>query len=221
MLDITIVDDERVPLEVVAFPLQPLLRRLAEEYAPLAFEKNLRMVCLDDSRAEGWFARSDPLRIVLLRNLLANAVKYTLRGGVIVRCRLQRGDHPSWRVEIWDSGVGIAVADQERVFQKYFQVGNPTRDRRKGRGLGLANARQVAKRLGHRIELDSRLGHGTRLRLFVPATTQHPPTALAPVVTPSLAGLRVAVIEDDRSVREAMCALLRRWGCEVRAADSC
>ncbi len=221
LLDITIVDDERVPLEVVAFPLQPLLRRLAEEYAPLAFEKDLRMVCLDASHAEGWFARSDPLRIeLLLRNLLANAVKYTQRGGVIVRCRLQRGDDPSWRVEIWDSGVGIAVADQERVFQKYFQVGNPTHDRHKGRGLGLANARQVAKRLGHRIELDSRLGHGTRLRLLVPATTQRPPTALAPVVNLSLAGLRVAVIEDDRIVREAMCALLRRWGCEVRAADS-
>ena len=71
-------------------------------------------------------------------HLLDNAIKYTRAGGVLLRCRLRGGASGHWRVEVWDTGPGIADGDRERVFEEFYQVGNPERDRREGLGLGLS-----------------------------------------------------------------------------------
>ncbi len=161
---------------------------------------------------------SDPLLVErVLRNLIANAVKYTKSGGVLVTCRPRAAGStsPSWRVEVWDTGPGIAVEERERVFEEFYQAGNPERDRRGGIGLGLSIVRRLAQLMKLPLALHSRLGHGTRIALDLPATDEaiEPPQRTDAELP--LQGLAVAVIEDDAEVRDAMRTLLQGWGCRV------
>jgi len=89
---------------------------------------------------------SDPDLIeMILRNLVTNAIRYTLKGGILIACR-RRGSKV-W-LEVWDTGVGIAPAQQQEIFREFHQLGNPERDREKGLGLGLAIVDGMLKKLG-------------------------------------------------------------------------
>jgi two-component system, sensor histidine kinase len=94
----------------------------------------------------------------ILRNLVSNAVRYTDRGRILVGCR-RRGSVVS--AQVWDTGRGIPLDQQERVFQEYFQLGNPERDRTKGLGLGLAIVRRLTDLLDCRLRLRSQAGRGS------------------------------------------------------------
>ena len=94
----------------------------------------------------------------LLRNLIDNALKYTLTGGVLIGVR-RRGDHAL--IQVWDTGIGIVPEHIDLIFDEYFQVGNPERDNAKGLGLGLSIAKRLAQALGSRISCRSHLGKGT------------------------------------------------------------
>ncbi len=228
LLDVSRIDAGAVEPKVVVFALAPLLHRITEDFGRQAADKGLRLsVHVGSAALAGWNARSDPVLVErILRNLLANAVKYTAEGGVLLACRLRTrggdggGATPLWRVEVWDSGPGIAAAEQERVFQEFFQIGNPERNRAEGLGLGLSIVRRLAHLLGHRLALDSIVGHGSRFSLELPADTE-PVAAGVPAIDPtSIEGLSVAVIDDDAQVRESMSVLLRHWGCDVVAGAS-
>ena len=90
----------------------------------------------------------------MIRNLLANALRYTKSGGILLAFRM-RGAVA--RVEVWDTGIGIAPEKQAQVFEEFYQIGNPERDRRNGVGLGLAIVKRIAALLAHRVNLTSRL----------------------------------------------------------------
>lgn len=94
----------------------------------------------------------------LLGNFIHNAVRYTERGGILVGCR-RRGDQ--LRVEVWDSGVGIAPGQTEEIFEEFTQIGNPERDRAQGLGLGLAIVRRLSRLMGHPVGVRSAPGHGS------------------------------------------------------------
>jgi CheY-like chemotaxis protein len=173
----------------------------------------------------------------IVRNLLGNAIKYTREGGVLLACRCCGGASGAWRIQVWDTGPGIAAADRERVFEEFFQL-NPSgrglgsaagkaagqsRDGspRMGLGLGLSIVRRLSQLLGHSVSLESRLGRGTCLTLDLPATADPVPTEGRAVrETTSLAGLHVGVIDDETDVRESMRVLLERWGCVVTTGAS-
>src|SRR5262249_34903646 len=105
------------------------------------------------------FVRSDPVLLErVMRNLVANAVRYTDKGRIILGAR-RCSD--SVRVEVWDSGRGIPKDKHREIFQEFRQLDNPQRDRRKGLGLGLAIVERLVKLLDHQLELRSRLGHGS------------------------------------------------------------
>ncbi len=217
LLDISRIDAGALVPRPRAFDLGALLHRLADEFAPEAAARALRFSARVGGKASAvvW---SDPMLVErVLRNLLANAVKYTKSGGVLVTCR-PRGvgsASPQWRVEVWDTGPGIAAEERERVFEEFYQAGNPERDRRGGLGLGLSIVRRLAQLLRLPLALHSRLGHGTRIVLDLPATDEAiEPLPVAEAELP-LEGLAVAVIEDDAEVRGAMRTLLLGWGCRV------
>jgi len=219
LLDISRMDAGAVIPRVRAFAMAPLLHRLAAEFAPRAAERNLRLSVRMASSPDGLHASSDPVLVErIVRNLLSNAVKYTRHGGVLLSCRL-RGESASrhWLIEVWDTGPGIAEADQERVFEEFYQVGNPERDRAAGLGLGLSIVRRLSALLGHRLALFSRPGKGSRFLLELPCTEDDPPHPACDQRLGSVAGLRVAVIDDDPDVRSGMQLLLNRWGCQVLA----
>ncbi|WP_162801119.1 sensor histidine kinase, partial [Azospirillum brasilense] len=155
-----------VPVEIGAFPLAPLLDQLAAELRAEAEGKGLRLTVMP---TKAWVC-SDPARLQpILRNLLSNAVKYTARGGVVVGVR-RRGD--GLRVEVWDSGQGIAKAELGTIWEEFYQIGNPARDGSRGAGLGLSIVERTARLLGHPLEVRSRVGRGSVFAVTLP----HAPT---------------------------------------------
>ncbi len=217
LLDVSKLDAGAIEPRPQPVALDALLARLADEFAPLALERGLKIAVVPTRRV----VRSDPILLErILRNLVDNALKHTRSGGVVVGAR-PRGAQVS--IEVHDSGPGIPASERERVFEEFYQLGNVERDRSRGLGLGLAIVRRLADLLGHRVEVDSQVGRGSTFRVVVDrddAAQAAPPAAPdAPVA--SLAGRRVLVIDDEEEVRAGTETVLRSWGCEyVGAADA-
>jgi CheY-like chemotaxis protein len=189
--------------------------RLALEFHAEAGERELR---LSFARTR-LVVRTDPLLLQrILGNLIANALRYTPAGGVLVGAR-RRGDRVV--LEVLDTGIGIPPEQQQRVFEEFYQVGNPGRDRRRGLGLGLAIVRRLVGLIDADIQLDSVPGRGTRLCLRLPrsrAPAEPLPTALAMRLDRALQDRRVLVVEDDSEVRLGTAHLLTGWGMQTRTA---
>lgn len=217
----TLLDYSRLEAGVIepspcGFRLQTLLSKLEKEFGPQADAQGLVYRSRDTSLA----AFSDPALVeLILRNLISNALRYTERGGVLVGCR-KRGNFA--HIEVWDTGIGIAPENHQAVFQEFFQLGNPERDRRKGLGLGLAIVQGLCTTLGITLELVSMPGRGSVFRLILPAATGGVVYDMpAPAQSQqNLSGLSVLVVDDDEAVRAAMGELLTSWGCHCQVADS-
>ena len=215
LLDITKLDTGAVVPNRVAFALAPLLLRIEREFTPLAAAKGLRLAV---APTRAW-VDSDPLLLErILDNLAANAIRYTARGGVVIGAR-RRGECIA--IELWDSGVGIAAAERERIFEEFYQIGSGERHSARGMGLGLAIVRRLATLLEHPVRVDSRLGQGSRFTIDLPRAEAARP-ACAPSIpavpldaSPPLAGVCVAVIDDEQMVIDGMRALYTAWGAEV------
>ncbi len=226
-LDVSRIDAGAVEPRWQTVALAPLLRRLADEWALPAESRGLRLALHvapgpDDAHGREALTVTDPQLLErVLRNLLANAVKYTPAGGVLLACRLRRSDSGQrlWRIEVWDSGVGIAEADQERVFEEFQQL-RPAAAASPGQGLGLAIVRRLAGLLQLRVVLHSRPGRGSVFFVEGLVPAGHAPRAVFSERQPPgrLQGLRVAVLDDDEAVRDATLRLLSLWG--LQAADA-
>ena len=192
-------------------PLAPLFERLDREFGVEAASRGLALVFVRTRLA----VDSDPMMLErMLRNLVANALRYTRCGGVVVGGR-RRGACVA--IEVVDSGVGIAPEHRGRIFDEFFQVpGRADRPRAHGMGLGLAIVRRFAALLGHRLTLDSRPGHGSRFGIVVPRAADAPPVRARRQSRPeSLTGACIAVIDDDPAAVEGLRALFSSWGAEV------
>jgi two-component system, sensor histidine kinase len=215
-LDVSRLDAGAVAPQWDTVALAPLLRRLADEWALPAEARGLRLALhLADEQA---LTVTDPRLLErVLRNLLANAVRCTPRGGVLLACRLRRSGSGQrrWRIEVWDSGIGIAPADQERIFEAFEQAAPGP-----GQGLGLAIVRRLSALLQLEVSLRSAPGRGSVFFVdgLVPAGQASHAVVAERQRWRRLEGLRVAVLDDDPAVREATLALLRRWG--VQAEDA-
>lgn len=219
----TLLDYSRIEAGVVkseprAFLLQPVLAELEREYAAQAEAKRLHFTL----RPTAHSVFADPsLTALILRNLIANAVRYTRTGGILIGCRLKGSQV---RIEVWDSGIGIESTAHASIFKEFFQLANSERNRAQGLGLGLAIVQKIATTMGARVTLNSRPGRGSVFKLSLPRAGE--PQALSNVtdgnaateVQPSLNGLQVLVVEDEPEVREAMQQLLTGWGCRCDAA---
>lgn len=218
LLDISKLDAGHVRASLSHFPAQVLFGRLNSVFAPIAREAGIALAFRDD----GAVLHSDPVLLErVLGNLISNAIRYTNAGSVTVRCSPCL---PNARIEVADTGIGIPPSEHERIFEEFYQVGNPERDRRKGLGLGLATVRRMTQLLEMPISFQSEPGHGSIFRLDVRSgdTAQVASDSAAPpaVDLSVLAGRRILVIEDDASVRDAMVQLLEEWKCEVVAVAS-
>ncbi len=212
LLDVSKLDAGVIAAQPVDMPIRPLLDRLTDEFASEALERGLKLAVVSGDVV----VRSDPMLLErIIRNLVANALRYTERGGVVIGCR-RRG--AQYAIEVWDSGPGIAAAERERIFEEFYQVGNPARDRARGLGLGLAIVRRLADLLGHRIDVASREGRGSVFRVVVPAGDRTALARPAPaVVQDAMDGRRVLVIDDEADVRDGTVRLLSQWGCDAIA----
>lgn len=221
LLDISKLDAGAVQVNLHAAPLNPIFEQIRLAMVDAASEKGLRLRV----RPTTAWVRSDPVLLQrILLNLVANAVRYTQQGSVLLACRASGHDAGSGvraRIEVWDSGIGIAPEHQTQVFKEFYQVGNAERDRTRGLGLGLNIVERTAHLLGHPFTLRSHLGQGTRFTLEVPLARADaaPPDAAPAAPVTRLNGLAVMVIEDDALAAEGLVGLLQSWGCTVTASD--
>jgi CheY-like chemotaxis protein len=215
LLDISRLDAGIVHSRVTSFLIQPLLERVCADHQAEAQAKGLRLVLHPCSA----IVHSDAVLVErIVRNIVSNAVRYTDRGRVVVGCR--RGAR--LRVQVWDTGRGIPREQQERVFEEFYQLDNPERDRGKGLGLGLAIVRRLAALLDCPLSMASEPGQGTVFTLSLPVSdatvlVDTPPTDPSPI---SVSAGLILVIDDELAIQEAMRSLLTSWGHEVIVAGT-
>ncbi|MDR3394158.1 MAG: ATP-binding protein [Parasulfuritortus sp.] len=211
LLDISRLDAGVTKPVARDFALESLFERLRSDFSVMAENKFLRF----HIRKTKVVVHSDAqLLEQILRNLLMNAVRYTEAGGIVVGCR-KRGD--GWRIDVVDTGVGIPLAEQDKVFDEFYQIGNPERDREKGLGLGLAIVRRLSGLMNLPITLRSQPGRGTVFSLRLPAGTGEEETVSRVPEIPGVSfdSLRVLIVDDEADVRTALALLLVGWGCDV------
>lgn len=211
LLDISKLDAGVLHPNVRPFALAPVLERIAAEQRPAALERDLELRV----RPRHYWVESDPVLFErILTNLVSNAIRYTPSGRVLIACR-RRGER--LRVEVRDSGIGIAAEAQDIIFQEFVQLNNPERSRDKGLGLGLAIVRRLIALLGHHLEVRSVPGGGSVFAVELPLARPDEGVGApaADRLPGDLAGLRVALIEDDPLARAGMESLLASWGCVI------
>ena len=207
------------------FALDTLFDEISRNFRAVAEQQNLRLVV---RKTDAWVRCDYVMLSRILNNLVSNSLRHTIEGGVLIGAR-RRGK--GIRIDVWDTGVGIAAHHQERVFEEFYQVEpqNRTGGRgTRGMGLGLATVQRLAALLNTRVDLTSRPNKGTCVRIVVRATEPMIPMTPAPSPWHSLgaeddAGLRnvrVLVIDDERTILEGLQVVLSNWGAEVMAAQS-
>ena len=218
LLDISKLDAGVLLPKADEFPIARLLQIIETTFGQATRDKGLRLQVV---RHDAW-VRSDPLLLErILLNLVSNAMRYTLRGGIIVGCR-QRGE--MLRIEVWDTGPGIPEDQQQNIFGEFVQLPARERDRYGGLGLGLAIVDRLRQLLNHRIELTSTMGRGSRFTILVPMAAERF-TSVEPVESPVPAAFAVEdkvilIIDDASIVLEGTGGLLRTWGYSIMTAGS-
>jgi PAS domain S-box-containing protein len=221
LLDISKLESGAFTPACTDFRVATLLEELRAEFTDLAREKGIGLTIAPC----GATVHSDPALVgQALRNLLSNAIKYTQRGSVQVRA-CQVADRV--RVDIADSGIGIAPGDLSHIYDAFYQIGGTARAPRSGYGLGLSIVQRIVQRLGADLQVQSQPGKGSTFSLVLPAAIAAPvPTVLPRQRTRAAAAAGRAVmrhillVEDDAGVRNAMQMFLKVAGYRVTPAAS-
>jgi two-component system, sensor histidine kinase len=218
LLDISKIDAGAVKPELRHVALAGVLDRVRLDFSAEASHKGIELKVMP-TRA---FVHSDPVLLErILRNLVSNAIRHTPAGRVLVGCRHKAG---SVRIEVWDTGLGIAPEQRTRIFEEFYQIGNPERSSKRGMGLGLSIVQRLAQLLGHPIALDSRPGKGTVFRVDVPLglapTTEGVPVRTVAPEPQDLSGRLFVVVDDEAAIVQGMQVLLESWGARVIGSQS-
>jgi signal transduction histidine kinase len=215
LLDIARVDAGAMKPVLAPFALEEMFRRLRADFEAEAAAKGLALTVSGGDCA----VTSDAVLLErILRNLLSNAIRYTDRGAVSLAAQ-PAGGHI--RIAVSDTGIGIGAADRQRIFEEFFQLGNPARTSAKGMGLGLSIVQRLLSLLDYELALESEPGRGSTFAFDVPRATQRepaPPDATATRPLEDLSGRLVVTIDDEGAIVEGMRALLSGLGAQVIAS---
>lgn len=199
--------------------LDDVFDEVSRNFRILAESRGLR---LSVRKTDAWVRTDRTMLARILNNLVSNALRYTDEGGVLVGVRHQDGGR--LRIDVWDTGTGIAPEHQAQVFDEFYQVSHcsdETGERKRGLGLGLATVRRLAELVGCEVRLASRLRRGTLVSIMLDRSQAGAGAGEEPADMPlDISGLRVLVVDDETSILEGLRALLQEWGCEIRVADN-
>jgi PAS domain S-box-containing protein len=219
LIDINRLEKGAIEPVIRDFALRDILPRLRSEFGYSAASKSLALDIQDSAE----FARSDPaLLLVILRNLLGNAIKYTQSGSVRLRVRVQG---PDLCIDVLDTGPGIPPEHLERLYEAYYQIDSASHDQRQGVGLGLSIVQTICRLLEHTVTIESSPGQGSIFAVRLPQGVATVPAAvpltiLQQTAAPASSGAKVLHIEDDPGVATSMAMLLRLEGYEIISAAS-
>ncbi len=191
---------------------------LEQNFAPVAGEKQLGFKLFFPMKERIVIHSDIGLINSVLMNLVSNAIKYTHKGAILVSAR-RRGSDVLF--QIWDTGIGINEEHLEHIFDEFYQINNPQRDRSRGLGLGLSIAKRALALLGGEITCRSRSGRGSIFGFRLPLDrSQNEVTQQLAIAAPQedtnqeefVRGKHFVVVEDDALVAEAMCKTLMVMG---------
>jgi len=219
LLDLSRLEAGALTPSAARVALAPVLARVADELRAQADVKQLELRVVPTRLA----IRSDPALLErIVRNLVANAIRYTERGGILIGAR-RLGEDVA--IDVVDTGIGIAAPLQARIFEEFYQVrASRSTDAHGGLGLGLAIVRRLAVLLDHRIDVVSTPQRGSRFRVRAPRAHAVAWPYVAPIAmrsgrgvpqTATIKGALVAVVDDDPCAVDAMGALFETWGAQV------
>lgn len=213
LLDLSQLDNQSFPTQNNPSDLATIGKKIAQEFEHSIRVKGLTLVTQLVSAP----VYSDPLILErIIRNLVDNAVKYTSEGKIGISTQLVEGKS---MICIEDSGVGIASDQIEKIFEEFYQIDNPGRDRNLGLGLGLSIVQRMSQLLGIELALQSSLKVGTRITLQLPALTNTTFVNEDPAPRRDLlTGKSILLIDDEESIIASTCALLATWGVHAHSA---
>ncbi|MDQ3640421.1 MAG: response regulator [Actinomycetota bacterium] len=215
ILDFSKIEAGRLELEVSDFDLREVVDGVAELLAPVAQEKELELVTMTGPEVPS-VVSGDLARVrQVLTNLVSNGIKFTDRGEIEVSVS---ADADLIRFEVRDTGVGIAEADQERLFESFAQADPSTTRRYGGTGLGLAICKRLVEVMGGEIGVTSELGKGSTFWFTsrLPACAADAPTVRVPE---SLGGTSVLIVDDNATNRAILERQLRGSGVATTLAS--
>jgi two-component system sensor histidine kinase/response regulator len=218
ILDFSKVEAGKLGLEAVDFDLREVLEESVDLSAESASGKGLALGCVVDQDTPA-VVRSDPGRLrQVLTNLVGNAVKFTERGSVMVRvmCAERSPQAALLRVEVQDTGIGIAPEAQARIFDAFAQGDESTTRRYGGTGLGLAIVRQLVELMGGCVGLRSVPGEGSTFSFTVRLAVRQ--WSAPDRARELLGGLRALVVDQSAAGRETRLSQLRAWGLHADSA---
>lgn len=222
LLNVSKLEAGVIKPEYISIDVAELFGWLDQNFGPLAYEKRLGFR-LHFPLSEKLFVRSDiGLLQSVLMNLVSNAIKFTAKGALLI-CARRRGKEVLF--QIWDTGMGIQQEYLTKIFDEFYQVNNPQRDRTQGLGLGLPIAKRALSLLGGEITCRSQSGRGTVFEFCLPLSdTQNLTLQAAPAGAQEdkagndslMRGKRFVVVEDDELVAHAMISFLELKGAGVK-----
>ena len=212
LLQIGQLDAGRIAARIAHFQIRQVLEPLAIEFAPQAEAKGLKIKVVTSCET----VQSDRALLGrILSNLIANAIRFTEYGKIVVGAR-KRG--ATLDIEVWDTGCGIADDQLEMIFEEFHQVA----DRQRGLGLGLNIAHRLSMLLDHEIRVRSWPGRGSVFSVSLPLGNIWQSELGEPEISERIGGeflgVKVLVIEDNEPLRRSVCEMLDRWGVQVTEA---
>lgn len=222
LLDLSKIEAGQLDLEIVSFDLHQVVHSCVRLFMPQASASGIELVS-DVGGDVPQRVTGDPHRLrQALSNLIANAVKFTKVGEVVVSVRVLRGaaDGPTrLRFSVRDTGIGINAAHMERIFEPFKQVDASTTRHYGGTGLGLSISRRLVQMMGGSLEIASEPGKGSDFFFEIDLHAGQEPQATGSPERVDLRGRRVLVVDDHPVNRRVLVDMLRRGGCEVESVD--
>jgi len=216
LLDLSRLDAGGLTPRVRAFPAAELLDTLTTEFGVMARERGLSLATVPSRM---WLLSDPQLLRRVLQNFVANALRYTQHGEVLIGLRRRPGG-----VEflVGDTGPGIAAADRERIFEEFQRLPSAREAAPEGLGLGLAIAARITRLLGHPITLRSMPGRGTLIGVLIPSAAPIPLLPAQPVAAPRpfASGHCVLAVDNEPAGLRALATLLGGWGIDVKTASN-
>lgn len=216
ILDFSKIEAGKMDIEKRPFSVLDVVESSVQIFSYRAEEKNLALACFVD-RSVPIMVSGDAVRIgQILNNLLNNAIKFTTEGGVIVRVQVEDEQEDTVRVgfSVSDTGVGMSVEEQSRIFESFSQADGSTTRRFGGTGLGLSICRKLVHLMDGEIDVNSACGKGSTFSFSL----QLEKASIASNKTEhrgGVDGLRIVVADDCASVRESLGYVIETWGGHV------
>jgi signal transduction histidine kinase/CheY-like chemotaxis protein len=217
LLEISRLDSGSIQPRTQQVLVDEMFGLLEQEFMPQAAAKGLALRV----RRAGYAIESDQMLLMrVLRNLLANAIRYTQRGGVLLAAR-PRGGLIS--LEVYDTGPGIRQQELDRIFEEFYRGESSKNEAGSGFGLGLSIVKRICSVLGHPLVVTTRPGSGTVFRVEVPLSAMPRRPVRGPAETTEaairiLSGHTLVVLEDNEEILNSLTRLLRSWGADILSA---